>query len=178
MKDGTTLQTRLGDFAVVQATNDQARSVLELRDDLATWMLDHDVEQWRPGELTLEWIQTCVSEGWIYVVPHDQRVIASVTIVWNDPSMWGDLSDPAGYIHMLMVNRDFAGHRIGRALLAWAEHFIRDAGRSLARLDCVRSNVVLRGYYERAGYTLVGETALPEVEWALEAALYEKHLKP
>lgn len=87
MKDGTTLQTRLGDFAVVQATNDQARSVLELRDDLATWMLDHDVEQWRPGELTLEWIQTCVSEGWIYVVPHDQRVIASVTIVWNDPSM-------------------------------------------------------------------------------------------
>jgi GNAT superfamily N-acetyltransferase len=139
-------------------------------------MLEHDVEQWRPGELPLEWMQTCVSNGWVYVVPHGERVIASVTIVWNDPLMWGDLPDPAGYIHMLMVDRDFAGHGIGRALLAWAESFIVDSGRHLARLDCVRSKGLLRGYYERAGYTLVGYKALPEFEWVFEAALYEKSL--
>jgi GNAT superfamily N-acetyltransferase len=122
---GNALQTPLGDLAVIRATIDRARSVLELRDDLARWMLEHDVEQWRPGELPMEWIQTCVSYGWVYVVLHDERVIASVTIVWNDPLMWGDRPDPAGYIHMLMVERAFAGHGIGRALLAWAEDFHR-----------------------------------------------------
>jgi GNAT superfamily N-acetyltransferase len=174
---GNALQTPLGDLAVIRATIDRARSVLELRDDLARWMLEHDVEQWRPGELPMEWIQTCVSYGWVYVVLHDERVIASVTIVWNDPLMWGDRPDPAGYIHMLMVERAFAGHGIGRALLAWAEDFIVASGRRLARLDCVRSNRLLRRYYQRAGYALVGYKALPEVEWAFEAALYEKPLK-
>jgi GNAT superfamily N-acetyltransferase len=76
-----------------------------------------------------------------------------------------------------MVDRAFAGHGIGRALLAWAEDFIVDSGRRLARLDCVRSNRLLRRYYQRAGYALVGYKALPEVEWAFEAALYEKPLK-
>jgi GNAT superfamily N-acetyltransferase len=171
------LQTPLGELAVIRATGERATSVLELRGDLAKWMLEHDVAQWRPGELPLEWIQTCVSEGWVYVVPLGERVIASVTVVWDDPLMWRELPEPAGYIHMLMVDRDFAGHGIGRSLLAWTERFILESERHLARLDCVRSNRLLRGYYERAGYALVGYQDLPEVESAFEAALYEKPLK-
>ena len=88
-------------------------------------------------------------------VPYDQRVIASVTVVWSDPLMWGDRTDPAGYIHMLMVPRDLAGHGIGRALLAWAEDFVVDTGRRLARLDCVRNNrscALLRTRRVRAGW--------------------------
>jgi GNAT superfamily N-acetyltransferase len=170
------LQTDVGDLVVTRATTDQASLVLELRDDLASWMLEQGIEQWRPGELPLEWIQTCAAEGWVYVVRCEERVIGSVTIVWGDPLMWGEESAPAGYIHMLMVDRFIAGHGIGRALLAWAEHFIRRSGRRLARLDCVRTNRPLRGYYERSGYALVGYKSLPEVEWAYEAALYEKHL--
>jgi GNAT superfamily N-acetyltransferase len=173
---GNTLPTPLGDLDVIPATGDRAQSVLELRDDLATWMVDRDIQQWRPGEMPPEWIQTSVAQGWVYVVPRGTRVIASVTILWDDPLMWGAPPEPAGYIHMLMVDRDLAGHGIGRALLAWAEQFIADSGRQLARLDCVRANRPLRGYYERAGYTLVGYKQLPEVEWAYEAALYEKPL--
>jgi GNAT superfamily N-acetyltransferase len=174
---GDILQTDLGDLAVTQGTSEHARSVLELRDDLARWMLHHDIQQWRPRELPLEWIETCVAEGWVYVVPRGDRVIASVTIVWDDPLMWGEMPEPAGYIHMLMVDRDFAGHGVGRSLLAWAEDFIVDSGRHLARLDCVKTNWLLRSYYEHAGYALVGYKDLPEVEWAFEAALYEKPLK-
>jgi protein-tyrosine phosphatase len=174
--DKDTLESPLGDLSVVPATLDQAASVLRLRDDLARWMLEHDIQQWRPGELPLEWIEACVSEGWVYVVLHGERVIASVTIVWDDPLMWGERSEPAGYIHMLMVDRSFAGYGIGSSLLAWTEHFIADSGRHLARLDCVRSNRRLRRYYGRAGYEVVGYKDLPEVEWAFEAALYEKPL--
>lgn len=45
----------------------------------------------------------------------------------------------------------------GRALLAHAEERVTAAGRALCRLDCVSTNPRLRAYYERAGYTVVGE---------------------
>jgi GNAT superfamily N-acetyltransferase len=170
-------QSSLGELAVIAATLEHAGSVLELRDDLARWMLDQSIEQWRPGELPLEWIQECISHGWAYVVPGGDKLVASVTVVWDDPLMWGEPPEPAGYIHLLMVDRDLAGHGIGRSLLAWAEHRIAYSGRHVARLDCVRSNWPLRSYYERAGYGLVGYKDLPEIEWAFEAALYEKTLK-
>jgi GNAT superfamily N-acetyltransferase len=139
-------------------------------------MMERGIQQWRPGDLPLSWIETCASAGWIYVAHHEQRMVGSVTIVWHDPLMWGEVSEPAGYVHMLMVDRSFAGYGIGRSLLAWAECFIKDAGRCLARLDCVRTNPQLRDYYERVGYVLVGHKSLPEVGWALEATLYEKSL--
>jgi ribosomal protein S18 acetylase RimI-like enzyme len=175
--DKDTLESPLGDLSVVPATLDQAASVLRLRDDLARWMLEHDIEQWRPGELPLGWIQECISHGWVYVMCRGDKLVSSVTIVWDDPLMWGERPEPAGYIHMLLVDRHFAGHHIGRWLLDWAERFILSSGRDLARLDCVRGNEALRGYYEDAGYRLVGYRDFPDIEWAFEAALYEKPLK-
>jgi protein-tyrosine phosphatase len=42
-------------------------------------------------------------------------------------------------------------------MLAAAERRIAEAGRAYCRLDCVATNTRLRGYYEDAGYTVVGE---------------------
>ena len=100
--------------------------------------------------------------------------IGSVTLVWTDPFIWGDRNAPAGYIHMLMVDRAHAHCGLGRSLLGWAEQRITRSGHRRARLDCVRTNMDLRAYYEDAGYVLVGdrefEGNIPSV------ALYEKVL--
>jgi GNAT superfamily N-acetyltransferase len=96
--------------------------------------------------------------------------------VENDPLIWGKRPESAGYVHMLMVDRDFEGHGIGRLILEWAEGSILAAGHSLARLDCVNANEPLRAYYERAGYRCVGTKSFPELSWAGVAALYEKQL--
>lgn len=101
------------------------------------------------------------AQGWVYVVFRGDTLAGSVTIVWQDPLTWGERPEPAGYIHMLLVDRAFAGHRIGRRLLDWAERFILDSGRGLARLDCVRGNQALRRYYAAAGYELVGYRDFP-----------------
>ncbi len=174
---GGILETVLGDLVVVRAAADQVRAVLGLRDDLARWMLERGIEQWRPGELPLEWIEECTSRGWVYLVPGGEKLVGSVTIVWEDPFIWGERPEPAGYIHLLMVDRDFAGHGVGRSLLGWAEGSILDSGRQLARLDCARGNGTLRSYYEGAGYQLVGYKDFPDVEWAFETALYQKLLR-
>lgn len=153
---GESVATPWGDLRVVTVRPDQAQAVLRLRDDLASWMVERGIDQWRPGEMPLDWIEECTRNGWAYGVWREGRLVASVTLVWADPFVWGEQDEPAGYVHMLMVDRAYAGLGLGRALLRWAEDRIRASGRGLARLDCVSTNVALCAYYESAGYHLVG----------------------
>ena len=176
--EDATIESPFGALAVVRATVEHAPAVRALRDDLAEWMLQRGIRQWRPDQLPLKWIERWVALGAVYLVWHEDRLIGSVTIVWDDPIVWGDQAEPAGYIHMLMVDRHFGGHGIGRSLLNWAERSIRQAGHRVARLDCAKDNQPLRSYYERAGYRVVGSKTFPEIAWALEASLYEKRLLP
>jgi ribosomal protein S18 acetylase RimI-like enzyme len=112
----------------------------------------------------------------------DGRLIASVILAWADPFVWGDQQEPAGYVHTLMVDRAYAGRGLG-VLLDWTESRIVKSGRHRARLDCVRTNTLLRAYYENAGYHLVGyrcfEHEVGDARGGLvpaDSALYEKLL--
>ena len=125
-----------------------------------------------------EWIEVCIAFGSVYLVSHADRLVGSVTVVWDDPLIFGERPESAGYIHMLMVDRGFAGRGIGRLILQWAEGSIAAAGRPLARLDCVKSNRPLRRYYEDAGYRFVETKTFPDIAWAVDTALYEKQLSP
>ncbi|MDQ1511160.1 MAG: hypothetical protein QOG50_3004 [Actinomycetota bacterium] len=168
----------LGPLVVTRVTVTQAPVVRALRDELASWMLQRGIRQWSPGDLPDEWIEVCIGFGAVFLVSHDDRLVGSVTVVWEDPLIWGARPESAGYIHMLMVDRDFAGHGIGRLILEWAERSIVATGRHLVRLDCVHDNQPLRAYYENAGYHFVGSKTFPDLAWAGVAALYEKQLSP
>lgn len=170
------VETPIGDLRVTVALPKEVEDVRRLREDCARWMVERGVEQWRPGDFPRHWYETCVLEGWVYVGRLGEPVVASVTVVWEDPLVWPEARDPAGYVHMLMVDRGLAGQQVGRSLLGWAEDHIRRSGRPVARLDCPRSNRALRAYYERLGYRLVGFREFPELDGALETALYQKTL--
>lgn len=173
-----TIESPVGALSISRATVDHAPGVRALRNDLARWMRRQGIRQWRPGEVSVEWIELCIAFGLVHVISHDERVIGSVTIVWDDPLIWGERPEPAGYIHMLMLDRLFAGHGIGRSILECAERAIGETGRGLARLDCPTDNKTLRTYYEGAGYRFVEDKAFPHIDDAFETALYEKRLSP
>jgi protein-tyrosine phosphatase len=173
-----TIESAFGALRMAPATVEHAPAVRELRNDLARWMLQRGIAQWSPGEMSLAWIETCISWSAVHVVTLDEQLVGSVTVVWDDPFVWGDRPADAGYIHMLMVDPRFRGNGIGRSILAWAEASIRDAGRSLARLDCARTNPALCTYYEDVGYRFVAHKEFPGVEGAGETTLYEKVLVP
>jgi ribosomal protein S18 acetylase RimI-like enzyme len=170
------LATSIGECDVVVAMPGDGSAVLELRDRLARYLLDHGVQQWNPGELPSDRIEDSVAMGSVYLVRRRSHLIASVTITPEDPLIWGERTDVAGYIHMLMVDRAFAGRGIGRCVLDWSEARIEAGGRELARLDCVRTNARLRRYYEAAGYALVDYREFPDTPRALPTALYEKRV--
>jgi GNAT superfamily N-acetyltransferase len=170
------LTTSIGECDVVVAMPGEGPVVLEVRDRLARYLLDHGVQQWNPGELPVDWIEDWIAIGSVYFVRRRSRLIGSVTITPDDRLIWGERTDVAGYIHMLMVDRAFAGRGIGRCVLDWSEARIAAVGCELARLDCVRSNARLRQYYEAAGYALVDYKEFPDTPWALPTALYEKRV--
>jgi len=166
--------TEQGDVAVVQVSPSDAVAILRLRDALASWMVDRGIDQWRPGDMPLLWIEVCAAQGWVFAALRGDILVGSLTLVWADPFIWGDHNELAGYIHMLMVDRAYARLGLGRLLLDWAERRITGAGHRHARLDCVRTNVALREYYENAGYVLVGYREFAGGIPSL--ALYEKAL--
>ena len=167
------LTTQLGEVSVIAASRDDAVAILRLRDTAASWMVERGIDQWRPGEMPLAWIENCAAQGWVFLALRDGNLLGSVTLVWADPFIWGDRDAPAGYIHMLMVDRAHAHLKLGRSLLDWAERRITRSGHHRARLDCVRTNMALRAYYENAGYALVGYREFDRIP---AVALYEKPL--
>jgi protein-tyrosine phosphatase len=158
------------------ATPGDLGALVELRDNLARWLLLEGIDQWQPGDLPRDRIAHDVSEGLVHIVRRQEGLAAAVTVTWADPVIWSDQADSAGYIHRLMADRRWANNSIGATLLGWAEAHVRESGRTTARLDCVRSNHRLRDYYETAGYTLVGYQDFPDLALARETALYEKAL--
>lgn len=146
-------------------------------------MVDQRIDQWYPGEMPTSWMEERISRGEVYVVAKEAELVGSVTLTWADPFIWGEDSQGAGYMHMLMVARSHSGQGMGSALLAWAEHRIADSGRDRARLDSVTRNARLRRYYEHLGYRRVAERVFAaEPTGALNGAipsattLYEKLL--
>jgi GNAT superfamily N-acetyltransferase len=170
------IETAVGRCAARLAGRDEVAGVVGLRDEAARWLLGRGIEQWRPGDLPAGWFERLVEEGSVWLVQRKGELVATVTIAWADIPVWGRRDDAAGYLHGLVVDRRFSGAGLGRAVLAWAEQQIANSGRTLARLDCVRTNPKLRSYYEHAGYRHVGFQAFPEISWAQEVALYEKYL--
>jgi hypothetical protein len=58
-------------------------------------------------------------------------------------------------------DRAWAGRGIGQMLLDWASAQVAASGRKWLRLDCMRGNTKLHAYYQRLGFTHLGDVDLP-----------------
>ena len=161
-----------GEFTVVEATGSDTNALLGLRDDAARWLLDRGIDQWQPGEIPYSWERG--DEYFVFVLRHGEDRVGTVTILWDDPVIWGEQPIRAGYVHNLIVARPFGGRGLGVALLQWAENFATESGRSLARLDCGAQNRKLRDLYESVGYRWVRDQHYAWLDPGLALALYEK----
>lgn len=136
-------------------------AVVALRDEAARWLASRGIEQWAPGERTVEQLR-----GWLgdlYVLRRDGTVVASVALRDHDPDVWPrpPVHGRAGYLHLLIVSRRHAGQRLGDAVLAWAEAELVRTGRDLARLDAVAANPALQRWYAARGYVAWDTVEVP-----------------
>lgn len=134
-----------------------APALLALRDAAAAWLSARGVRQWEPGEIGLDEVLQQVAAGEWQVLRSDAAApVAALRLVWDDAAIGGVQPPIAGYVHGLVVDRALRGRGVGEALLRWAGAQVAARGRSLLRLDCGEENAVLRRYYGRQGFQVVG----------------------
>jgi len=159
-----------------RADDEDVSDVLAILAEATAWLRTKGIVQW-PDRFPRSVIEATVDSGGLFVATEGSVIVATVTLLWSDPSFWGDRDD-AGFVHRLVVRRTHVG--LGRTVLDWAADQVRSAGRSHLCLDCLGTNERLRRFYEELGFRLVGEVPGPAdhphsaAHGSWTAALYEK----
>jgi GNAT superfamily N-acetyltransferase len=162
---------------------DDVPAVLHLLDTAVKWLVAHDrVGQWGTGPFSenprraqqLKEFATTGHGLWLAI-----KVADSTTMDQNPPSdilsktvngetsgsivgaiAVGDrmpyapaVSEPELYVKLLITDRQWAGHQIGKRLLEHARDIANEAGVSLLRVDCYAGgDGKLVKYYESQGF--------------------------
>jgi GNAT superfamily N-acetyltransferase len=137
--------------------------------EAAGWLLARGIRQW-PDPFPRERVSALVARGDFYLASLEGETVATLALMWSDPTFWGERPPEAGYVHALAVRPAHAGQGVGASLLDWAGEQVAAAGREYLRLDCLAGNAKLRRYYERRGFELRGEVAVDD----FSSALYER----
>jgi len=151
---------------VERARADDAAAVHALYEEAAEWLGARGIPQWLPGAWTPAAVARGIAGGEVFVVRAGTKLPAMLTLVDEDPEIWGAGDGSALYLHKLTVARASAGSRLGRRLLDWAAGEARARGRLHLRLDCAAFNTFLRRYYAAAGFAERGEVDLGRVRLA------------
>lgn len=145
--------------------------------DAAALLQKKQVNQWtmwlNPSQEQINWIKEGFENNEFYFVENENgQQMAMFRLSAEDTLYWGETQDKANYIHSLTVNQEFAGHDLGKKIIAQIEQNLINKGINLLRLDCNAANKWLCAYYEQQGFVKVGEKQMPH---SLNN-LFEKHL--
>ncbi|MGC3989500.1 MAG: GNAT family N-acetyltransferase [Chthoniobacteraceae bacterium] len=138
------------------------------------WVQDRCPAQWQTP-FSKEWVVGRIAAKELFVVFADDELVGTFRLLWSDADFWGELDSPdAAYLHTLIVRRDLAGNGLGIRILRWAESYVAAAGRSLLRLDTLFDNEHLIRFYQKAGFSILGERGVRD----FRVVLFEKSLTP
>lgn len=153
-------------FMMQQAQPIHTEDIMTLLVNTAKWFKANGSSQWNG---LLEGIDShrteeAVARGDVFIATMNET-IAGMVMLLKEPSAWDknlwDLSDDeqneAVYLHRLAINRDFANHQLGSALLTWCQQSIRFPEIQKIRLDCIADNPFLNRFYQTNGFVYVGE---------------------
>jgi hypothetical protein len=159
----------------------QTDEVLAILNEAAVWLRSRGIEQW-PESFGAAQVAAAIRDGHTWLVDVDGVTGATVTLDWCDP-LWSAGQGDAGYLHRLAVRRSLSG--LGDEVLTWAADQVKGRGRRFLRLDCVATNIDLRGYYERRGFRHRGDVDTVHLSGQRPTArsqsvhsLYEAQLDP
>jgi GNAT superfamily N-acetyltransferase len=158
-----------GGLEVWRAGREDVDEIVDVLSEAARWLLGRGIRQW-PDPFPRERVAALVERGDFYLARLDGTAVATLALLWSDPTFWGERQADAGYVHALAVRRAWAGRGLGARLLVWADARVAAAGREYLRLDCLAGNAELRRYYERLGFEPRGEVAVDD----FTSALYER----
>ena len=156
------------------ATVEDVETVGGLIDEASAWLGGLGLEQW-PRPFPREQLAEAVARGELFLAEVGDDLVATVTVLADDPMYWGERPPDALYVHKLVVRRDRAGRGLGADLVAWVDARAVETGRRFLRLDCLRDDPGIRAYYERLGFEHRGD--FDDTLRGLQLSLYERPVR-
>jgi GNAT superfamily N-acetyltransferase len=150
-------------FEIKIATNHDSSAIIKLLKQIAQWMKDNDINQWRflldGGED--EEIEQAIINQETYIVLKGKDIVATFTLLskqseW-DRHIWGsDNSSKSLYLHRLAIIPTYMKKGIGKNILTWIQDNASD--KEYLKLDCVTDNIKLNNFYKCNDFELIGVT--------------------
>jgi GNAT superfamily N-acetyltransferase len=157
---------------VRRARAEDAQTAGAILDEASAYLAILGFTEW-PVPFPQDELALGIERGELYVVKLGAETAGTITLLWDDPTFWGERPPDAAYVHKLAIRRHFAGQGVGAAVVDWADAQAAAAGRRFLRLDCQRDNPGIRAYYERLGFVHRGDADKPGVP----PALYERPVR-
>lgn len=167
---------------IVPARTEDLDRYIDLLEDVARWLSQRGIDQWRPGSFrqSARFYADSIRQGEVQLAFSGEELIGTLRLLLREPIVWPDVVDDDGvYVHGLAVRRQSAKQQLGRRLLEWAEQRASSLGRGWVRLDCMADNTFLRSYYTQAGFVDRGEVdaAFPAPIGTLRLRRYERFVQ-
>ncbi len=140
--------------------------ILQLLKEAALAIQQKGLDQWhgwlQPTQESISWIQEGVSNGEFYFVENaTNELMGMYRLSYSDERYWGNQTDNAGYVHSLVVRKQFAGENLGTKILNYIGDHLWENGINLLRLDCNAANKWLCHYYESQGFSQLRVKQMP-----------------
>lgn len=115
---------------------------------------------WLPGVYPVrETAEAALSRGDLFVYEEEDRVFAAAIINQTQVDAYADgkwaypaKDDEVMVLHTLVVEPSAGGKGIGRAFVAFYEHYAREHGCTALRMDTNAKNAAARHLYQKLGY--------------------------
>ena len=97
------------------------------------WLAERGIIQWRPREVSVEQVEQQISRGdsLLRETGSSRGFVGALRLIWSDPVVWPDSNERAGYVHGLVIDREFSGTSMGERLLVWAHRRSRAGERAV-----------------------------------------------
>jgi GNAT superfamily N-acetyltransferase len=150
-------------FKIVEEKEQKA--VIELIANCTAKLLDDKIEQWDDTYPSSELISLDISAKSIEGIYLNNILLGVYVLDQAQSSQYAALTwnlneAPIGVVHRMAVDPNSQGIGLGAKLLKHAEEKALNLGYKSIRLDAYKNNADLLKFYEKRGYTEVGEIPL------------------
>jgi ribosomal protein S18 acetylase RimI-like enzyme len=145
---------------IVSAQAEDVGRYIDLLEEVADWLAQRGLNQWRPGSfrLSANYYSESIRRGEVQLAFCGDALVGTLRLLLREPIVWPEVAeDDAVYVYNFAIRREWANQQLGSRVLEWASHRALALGRRCVRLDCVAENTFLRDYYTRAGFMDRGE---------------------
>jgi GNAT superfamily N-acetyltransferase len=166
---------------IISARSEDLGRYVDLLEEIAEWLAQRGINQWRPGSfrLSANYYAESIGRREVQLAFCGDALVGTLRLLLREPIVWPEIAeDDAVYVYNLAIRREWANQQLGGRLLEWASQRASALGRMCVRLDCVAENTFLRDYYTRAGFVDHGEidAEFPAPVGTLRLRRFEKQI--